>query len=142
MDKLANAMWCFYLCFRFIQIFINYVRQFIGVSNFLIGPTTNRMLNQNYARMLNKRVRRIYTHTTNRQHQIRKALLKVKELTVIHLQLKATSRTVLSGNEAAILIYLMILGSSAYLYLKQIRHDIKDSIKRKRTSVQECMNTP
>lgn len=36
-------------------------------------------------------------------------------LTVNHLHLKATSRTVLSGNRAAILIYLMILGSSAYL---------------------------
>jgi hypothetical protein len=38
-----------------------------------------------------------------------------EELTVIHLHLKATSRTVLSRNVAAILIYLMILGSSENL---------------------------
>lgn len=40
-------------------------------------------------------------------------LLKGKELTVNHLHLKATSRTVLSGNAAAILMYFMILGSLA-----------------------------
>jgi len=45
-------------------------------------------------------------------------MLKEKVLTVNHLHLKATSRTVLSGNRAAILIYLMILGSSAYLVTK------------------------
>ena len=49
-------------------------------------------------------------------------LFKEKELTVNHLHLKATSRTVLSGNRAAILIYLMILGSSAYLVTKQKNH--------------------
>lgn len=38
---------------------------------------------------------------------------KVKELTVNHLHLKATSRTVLSGNAAAILMYFIILGSLA-----------------------------
>jgi hypothetical protein len=46
-------------------------------------------------------------------------LLREQELTVIHLHLKATSRTVLSRNEAAILTYLMILGSSAYLAMKE-----------------------
>jgi hypothetical protein len=46
-------------------------------------------------------------------------LLRERELTVIHLHLKATSRTVLSRNEAAILTYLMILGSSAYLAMKE-----------------------
>jgi hypothetical protein len=48
-----------------------------------------------------------------------KRLLREQELTVIHLHLKATSRTVLSRNEAAILTYLMILGSSAYLAMKE-----------------------
>jgi hypothetical protein len=48
-----------------------------------------------------------------------KRLLRERELTVIHLHLKATSRTVLSRNEAAILTYLMILGSSAYLAMKE-----------------------
>jgi len=48
-----------------------------------------------------------------------KTLLREQELTVIHLHLKATSRTVLSRNEAAILTYLMILGSSACLAMKE-----------------------
>jgi len=65
-------------------------------------------------------------------------LFKEKELTVNHLHLKATSRTVLSGNRAAILIYLMILGSSAYLVPKQRNHKNKgheiflNYIKRKK----------
>lgn len=53
---------------------------------------------------------------------------KEKKLTVIHLHLKATSRTVLSRNVAAILIYFVILGSSAYLTMKG---------RKKKTSVKE-----
>jgi len=40
---------------------------------------------------------------------------KMEVLTVIHRHLRATSRTVLSRNVAAILIYLKMLGSSANL---------------------------
>jgi len=57
-------------------------------------------------------------------------LLREQELTVIHLHLKATSRTVLSRNEAAILTYLMILGSSACLAMKEGK-------KRKKTRVMQ-----
>jgi len=57
-----------------------------------------------------------------------------EELTVIHLHLKATSRTVLSRNVAAILIYLMILGSSENLgSYKQYQHmNIKHQKKKKK----------
>lgn len=42
------------------------------------------------------------------------------QLTVIHLHLKATSRTVFSLNEEAIFIYRSILGSSANLKLNRV----------------------
>lgn len=41
--------------------------------------------------------------------------LQEKEPTVIHLHLKATSRTVLSRKVAAIFMYLIMLGSLANL---------------------------
>lgn len=41
-----------------------------------------------------------------------------KDPTVIHLLLNATSRTVLSGNVAAIFMYFKILGSSAKLHVQ------------------------
>lgn len=55
-------------------------------------------------------------------------LFKEKELTVNHLHLKATSRTVLSCNVEAILIYFMKLGSSSYLAM------IEEGKKKENTS--------
>lgn len=56
---------------------------------------------------------------------------QVQELTVIHLHLNATSRTVLSRSEAAILMYFIILGSLANLSSKQCDcHTCAQEVKR------------